>query len=312
MANIVSKSSSANNSSANALKQLEAQGRVFTNKAFVLEIIGGDIEKVALFIDAGIDVNEGFDGSLPLTDLASLGRGSCEIAQLLIDNGANVNGMSENEFSPLRMAIVNDHKDLVQLLICNGADVNAADQDGMAAIHTAANHNRTELAQLLIENGANVNAETKSGITAMQIALSDNRKELVQSLIEKGADASPKSAAEAVVSEKLEITNIVERLELLEEKFGIAISALYASCYYQSYGSPPYHEVTINFDVTSLSGRGLERSFNISASAYNAAGQLLGTSSTYINNEEFMGFCPGSILCHLDQVPAKIRLFPSA
>ncbi len=308
----MSKSSSTINGSAKALRKLETQGLAFTNEAFVAEFTpGGNLQNVALFIAAGIDVNMPVDGMPPIVQLASFRRGSCEITQLLIDNGADVNGVSENGLSAIRMAIFNGHKDLVQLLIGNGADVCAADQDGVTAIHTAAMHNRTEIVRVLIENGADVNAVGKGGLTAMQIALSDNRKELMQLLIENGAETSPQITAEDVMSEKLEITNIVERLELLEEKFGIAISALYASCYYQSYGTPPYHEVKINFDVTSLSGRELERSFNISASAYNAAGQLLDTSSTYINNEEFMGFGPGSILCHLDQAPAKIRLFPS-
>lgn len=274
----MSKSSDANDSSTKALRQLEAQGLAFTSEAFVSEIIGRDLEKVAMFIEAGIDVNEAFDGMSPIVWLASQRRGSCEIAQLLIDNGADVNAVDQDGISAIRMAVFNAHKELLQLLIANGANLNAVDQDGLTELDMAVYHGRKELAQLLIENGA---------------------------------EPSPQTASEDVMSEKLEITNIVERLELLEEKFGIAISALFASCYYESYGTPPYHAVTINFDVTSLSGGKLECSFKISASAYNLAGQLLGTSSTYINNEEFIGFGPESILCHLDQAPAKIRLFPS-
>lgn len=108
---------------------------------------------------------------------------------------------------------------------------------------------------------------------------------------------------------KKEITNIVERLELLEEKFGIAISGLYASCKYEPYG--PYHEIKINFDLISLSGGKLERSFWMLTSAYNSAGQLLETGKTHIDTDNFMGFSPVSITLYLDQMPEKIRLSPA-
>lgn len=111
-------------------------------------------------------------------------------------------------------------------------------------------------------------------------------------------------------SSKRDITKCIERLELLEEQFGIAISGLYATCIYQPHGTPPYYEVKINFDVTSLTGSALERNFMLSASAYNPAGQLLDTSSSYIDKEDFLGFGPRSITAHLDQQPARIRLFP--
>jgi hypothetical protein len=112
--------------------------------------------------------------------------------------------------------------------------------------------------------------------------------------------------------EKKEITKIIERFDLLEEKFGITISGLYATCEYEPYGTPPYHEVEINFDLSSVSGGKLERNFKVISSAYNSAGQLLKTDSTRIYADDFMGFSPVSITLHLDQAPEKIRLFPAA
>ena len=204
----MSKSSGANDSSTKALRKLEAQGLAFTNDAFLSEIIGCDLEKVALFIEAGIDVNAAIDGAPPIVWLASKRRGNCEIAKLLIDNGADVNAVGESGLTAIRMAVVNDHKELVRLLIENRADVCAADQDGVTAIHTAAIHNRKELVQLLIENGADVNAVGKGGLAAIQIALSDNRKELVQLLVANGADATPTSDGNGTLSEKQEIVTL--------------------------------------------------------------------------------------------------------
>lgn len=125
-----------------------------------------------------------------------------------------------------------------------------------------------------------------------------------------------RQSSEGPALSKREITDIVERLELLEEKFGIAISGLYATCEYIPYVTPPYHEVIINFDVTSLGGGKLEGGsndgFKLCASAYNSEGQLLKTETTYLVYDGFMGFESKSIRAHLDQVPARIRLSPTA
>ena len=109
----------------------------------------------------------------------------------------------------------------------------------------------------------------------------------------------------------MEITKRVERLEILEEKCGIAISALYAS--YET-DSILGTKIIINFDVNSLSGGGLERTVYMHASAYNSAGQLLGTSHSNdaVKFGTFGGFQPVSITIYdVDEVPEKIRLFPS-
>jgi hypothetical protein len=109
-----------------------------------------------------------------------------------------------------------------------------------------------------------------------------------------------------------EITNIIERLELLEEKFGITISGLYAdSKPVRVNGVEGYIYIRINFDLTSLAGDKLERDFSVVASVYNSAGQLLDTKSTLIYADKFNGFSSVSMsLYDLDQTPAKIRLFP--
>lgn len=110
---------------------------------------------------------------------------------------------------------------------------------------------------------------------------------------------------------KKEITKIVERLELLEEKFGVAISGLYAICEPRDCATPSYW-VTINFDLASLSGGKLERSFAVYANAYNSAGQLLNMSRPCIDANDFMGLQSFSLCLEVDQVPEKIRLYPAS
>jgi hypothetical protein len=135
---------------------------------------------------------------------------------------------------------------------------------------------------------------------------------LLSSSLEPRVEDVQSSVSQFTPSKSIkEITKIIERLELLEEKFGIKISGLYAN---YEVGDPTFpHIVKINFDIASLSGVKLECSFKVIASFYNSADQLLLTKSTYIDANTFMGFSPISMnFFELDQAPVKIRLFPAA
>ncbi len=115
--------------------------------------------------------------------------------------------------------------------------------------------------------------------------------------------------------EREEITKVIERLELLEEKFGIAISGVYVHGGPGRVNGEDVYFMDINFDLISLSGGKLKENIAINASAYNSAGQLLRTTSYTIWAEKFMGFQSVSMdlytYCSY-QAPEKVRLFPSA
>ena len=115
--------------------------------------------------------------------------------------------------------------------------------------------------------------------------------------------------------EREEITKIIERLELIEEKFGIAISGVYAHGGPGRVNGEDVYYMKINFDLISLSGGKLKEDIKMNASAYNSAGQLLQTTFQYISANNFMGFQPISMDLYtygFYQMPEKIRLFPSA
>lgn len=206
-----------------------------------------------------------------------------------------------------QMEIVDRNLKTITLFIEAGIDVNGLD-DGLSPLLGLASSQKgdrnCEVAELLINAGADVNFANKDGLTPLRMAKYHKHLALLQLLIAHGAD-NP-------ISGKSEITNIVERLELLEDKFGIVISGLYASCDSRPYNIPPDHVVIINFDINSLAGGELERNLQINASAYNTAGQLLSTDNVFII-KNFIGFESKKIsFMSLDQAPTKIRLFPSS
>ena len=110
-------------------------------------------------------------------------------------------------------------------------------------------------------------------------------------------------------------------MENLGEAFGIDITGLYATCECEGHAlASSNYRVKINFDIISLDNGKLKPRFVIHANAYNSAGQLLGTVSSYRYSSAnyFMGDCPGfasvtiNFIGKLDQEPANIRLSVTA
>ncbi len=108
----------------------------------------------------------------------------------MLSCGLNVNISTKNgNCTPLFFACAgNGPIEMAQLLIEHGADVNWRDEEGGTALHAAANHNRTDLITLLIAKGSEVNVKRKAdGWTPLHCA--DNL-ETVKLLIEKGANSA--------------------------------------------------------------------------------------------------------------------------
>ena len=128
----------------------------------------------------------------------------------------------------------------------------------------------------------------------------NNKYELLSSSVE------PIHAEES----KFEITHLVERLELLEDKLGVRFEGLYVVCTKRTSETPADYVVEANFDVVGM-GATLERSFSPRLNAYNAEGQLLNTATSFIHNGNFVGIesCQVELIC--DMAPVRLRLFPS-
>ena len=66
-----------------------------------------------------------------------------------------------NEFSqtPLHLAVIEGHLEIVKYLIDKKADVNAQDRQGWTPIFCACSANHLEIIDILIDNGAQLNIE---------------------------------------------------------------------------------------------------------------------------------------------------------
>ena len=107
-----------------------------------------------------------------------------ENLDFLLKCGVNPNqGTKDNIFSPLMYAVSKNNISAARLLLKYGADVNAVTKDGGTALRIAVILNLPEMAGLLIEYGADINSFT-DGMTNLEQALycEENNKEMIQLL----------------------------------------------------------------------------------------------------------------------------------
>lgn len=81
---------------------------------------------------------------------------------------------------------------MAQMLIENGADVNKESSLGTPLMNAATNAWNYEIAKLFIDNGANVNAQDKNGKTALFYATASNNDDIAMLLLKSGADTEIK------------------------------------------------------------------------------------------------------------------------
>ena len=169
-----------------------------------------DVEKVNRWIETGGDVNAKVGlGDVPLVQQAI--KKNVQIAQLLLDNGADANAKDNNGNTLLHITVgvrIPTSTPLTlaqaQLLLDNGADVNTKDNNGNTPLHKVISRTDlsfrgaiAELIQLLLDNGADVNTKDNNGNTPLNMVisrtdLSGRTTELIQLLLDNGADVNTK------------------------------------------------------------------------------------------------------------------------
>jgi ankyrin repeat protein len=138
----------------------------------------------ALLLDKGADVNGvGLYGSTPLSTAAA--RLDVEIAALLLQRGADVNTKDENGRTPLLAAILNSaNVSIVRLFLDAGADANMADRRGLTPLWaTMLENGNPDILRLLLHYGADATMPY-FGKTLLDIARKNGLKELEQILEE--------------------------------------------------------------------------------------------------------------------------------
>ncbi|KAF8217377.1 ankyrin repeat-containing domain protein [Mycena galopus ATCC 62051] len=125
--------------------------------------------------------------NMPLHDVSAQGR--TDVVQLLVESGADVNAISNNDRTALHQASINGHINVVKYLVKRGANINAIDKDRKTALHDASAEGHTDIVKFLVERGAYVNASRRHK-TALHLASSNGHIEVVKFLVQRGANVN--------------------------------------------------------------------------------------------------------------------------
>ena len=190
-----------------------------------------DRAMIRMLLDAGARVDEVLEGSL-IALQASIGSTDIEVAQILIEAGADIDepegeafaearqvAIDNKEYAPLttpiQRASMFDNTELVQILVHEGANVNACpwgrytndicedrdngpfdDTDLMTVLQGAVANGNAILIRVLLEADADIDARG-FGDTPLQIAAANNETKIIQILLKHGADINAPASADS-------------------------------------------------------------------------------------------------------------------
>ncbi|MCP4370086.1 MAG: hypothetical protein GY797_18520 [Deltaproteobacteria bacterium] len=147
--------------------------------------------KNAIFIGNGISAQEQSPNSTSTIKLKVLSESmdADDITEILklLKSGADVNLINENGYSPLYMASMDGHAEIVKLLLEAGADVNKASTNGITPLYSASVAGTIKVVRLLLEAGADVNKSGADNCTPLCGASSLDNTEVVKLLKKYGA-----------------------------------------------------------------------------------------------------------------------------
>ena len=152
---------------------------------------------VRILVENGAQVNYISDSRPFRTPLQnSTARGDIDIVRVLVENGANVNVESVHpERSPLQNSIVFGHINTVRLLVEHGAEVNPKRYEvlGRTPLQNSVVRGDINIVRFLVEHGADVNCEIDNfGRTPLQNSVARGDIDIVRLLVENGADVNYK------------------------------------------------------------------------------------------------------------------------
>ena len=122
------------------------------------------------------------DGFTPLGLACYFGQ--YEIAKHLVIQDADINMASINGFNifPIHSAAAGDHTNIAELLIECGANVNVKQASGVTPLHSAAQNGNVDILILLLESGADTAIKMDGGKRACDLARERGFVQIAQAL----------------------------------------------------------------------------------------------------------------------------------
>ena len=118
---------------------------------FLEAVESGNVDAVNKLIEEGLNINVSRDGTTPLMLAASKGR--LEIAEAIIQAGANVNARNDAGWTALHMAAFDQaQSDVIDLLMQSGVDIEARNKTGKTALQLAEEKGHRDIVRVMKSN----------------------------------------------------------------------------------------------------------------------------------------------------------------
>ncbi|XP_070782929.1 poly [ADP-ribose] polymerase tankyrase-2-like [Enoplosus armatus] len=137
--------------------------------------------------DADMDIQDLLRGDAALLDAAKKGC-LARVRKLCIHDNVNCRDTQGRHSTPLHLAAGYNNLEVAEYLLQHGAEVNSQDKGGLIPLHNAASYGHVDVAALLIKYDACVNATDKWAFTPLHEASQKGRTQLCALLLAHGAD----------------------------------------------------------------------------------------------------------------------------
>ncbi|WP_250294742.1 ankyrin repeat domain-containing protein [Wolbachia endosymbiont of Oedothorax gibbosus] len=153
------------------------------SKELFLAVKNNDIGRVSALIAGGANVNIADEyGYTPLH--VAVMHGHIDVVNILMASKANVDAMDKTyKYTPLYWAARNGYIEIVKVLIAGKASVNTANKYGYTPLHEAAQNGYIEIVGILILGKADVNTADEYGYTPLHGATQYGHIDVVNALI---------------------------------------------------------------------------------------------------------------------------------
>lgn len=174
-----------------------ASGAILYTESGFREMESNELVRVKQLLAGGADINAkdqcGFqkrDCDMTLLQKAAW-LGFIQVTDFLLSKGADIEAKDNTVgWTPLHIAAVHHHKEVVRLLLSKGADTNAKDHSGetpLALVAKFGSLDDCETVELLLAHGADINTKNSAGETPLRSALKLGHTEMANFLRQHGA-----------------------------------------------------------------------------------------------------------------------------
>ena len=119
--------------------------------------------------------------------MISVESGSGDSAKVLIEAGARVNIVNDNNLSPLHLAATHGVADIAKILLDHEAEVDTVNSADQTPLHAACGHGNVDMVDLLLEHEAEIEHRDKDGMTPLLTAVKFGHVTVLKKLLHHGA-----------------------------------------------------------------------------------------------------------------------------